>query len=61
VILRCLAKSPEERFQDVDSLEQALAECAVADQWTQSHAARWWYENDQIAATSRELSVAAIT
>jgi serine/threonine-protein kinase len=61
VILRCLAKSPEERFQDVDSLEQALAECAAADQWTQSHAARWWRENDQIAATPRELSVAAIT
>ena len=36
VILRCLAKSPEDRFQDVDSLEQALAECAAADQWTQS-------------------------
>ena len=59
VILRCLAKSPEDRFQDVDSLEQALAECAAADQWTQWHAARWWHENDQTAATPRELSVAA--
>jgi serine/threonine-protein kinase len=59
VILRCLAKSPEDRFQDVDSLEQALAECAAANQWTQSHAARWWHENDQTAATVRELSVAA--
>src|SRR5262249_55754087 len=61
VILRCLAKSPEDRFHDVDSLEQALAGCAAAGQWTQSHAASWWHENDQIAATSRELSVAAIT
>src|SRR6516225_9705427 len=42
VILRCLAKCPQDRFQDVDSLEQALAECAAADQWTQSQAARWW-------------------
>jgi hypothetical protein len=42
VILRCLAKSPEDRFQDIDSLEQALAECAAADQWTQPQAARWW-------------------
>jgi eukaryotic-like serine/threonine-protein kinase len=59
VILRCLAKSPEDRFQDVDSLEQALAECAAANQWTQSHAARWWNENNQTTATLRELGVAA--
>jgi serine/threonine protein kinase len=44
VILRCLAKRPEDRFQDTESLERALAECAAADQWTQSHAARWWKE-----------------
>jgi hypothetical protein len=47
VILRCLAKKPEDRFQDTDSLEQALGECAAADQWTQAHAARWWQENEQ--------------
>jgi serine/threonine-protein kinase len=61
VILRCLAKSPEDRFQDVDSLEQALAECGAADQWSQSHAVRWWRENDQTAATPRELSAAGIS
>jgi hypothetical protein len=47
VILRCLAKRPEDRFQDIDSLEQALAECAAADQWTQADAARWWQANEQ--------------
>src|SRR5207249_4798494 len=30
VIARCLRKDPEERFQDADSLEQALAACACA-------------------------------
>jgi serine/threonine-protein kinase len=60
VILRCLAKSPKDRFEDADSLEQALAECAAADQWTQGHAAFWWHENDQTAATPREMSVAAV-
>jgi serine/threonine-protein kinase len=59
VILRCLAKSPADRFQDVDQLEQALAECAAANQWTQAQAAHWWHENDEAAATPRELSVAA--
>jgi serine/threonine-protein kinase len=61
MILRCLAKSPEDRFQDVDSLEQALAACAAADQWRQSHAARWWHEKDQTVATPPEWSVAATT
>jgi tRNA A-37 threonylcarbamoyl transferase component Bud32 len=60
VILRCLAKSAEDRFQDVDSLEQALAECAAADQWTQWHAAGWWHENDHTATTSLEPGVLAI-
>jgi serine/threonine-protein kinase len=54
VILRCLAKRPEGRFQDADSLEQALADCAAANQWTQSDAARWWRENERPAATPRE-------
>ncbi|MGO9469270.1 MAG: serine/threonine-protein kinase [Isosphaeraceae bacterium] len=59
VVLRCLAKSPADRFQDVDSLEQALAGCAAADQWTQWHAARWWHENNQTEATPHEMSLAA--
>jgi serine/threonine-protein kinase len=45
VILRCMAKRPEDRFQNVESLEQALAECAAADQWTQAQAIRWWKQH----------------
>jgi serine/threonine-protein kinase len=58
VVLRCLAKNPDDRFQDADSLEQALAECLAADQWTQAHAARWWQENDLAGVMTREMSVA---
>jgi eukaryotic-like serine/threonine-protein kinase len=59
VILRCLAKSPEARFQDVDSLEQALANCAAADRWTQWHAVSWWHENEHASAATQESRVAA--
>jgi serine/threonine-protein kinase len=45
VILRCLAKKREDRYQNAEALEQALAQCAAAEQWTQSRAAHWWLES----------------
>jgi eukaryotic-like serine/threonine-protein kinase len=53
IVLRCLAKRREDRFQDAQSLEQALTECAAADQWTQWHAARWWQEHEESTPASR--------
>jgi serine/threonine-protein kinase len=48
VVLRCLAKRPEDRFQDALSLEQALADCESAGGWTQGEAAVWWRENTHV-------------
>jgi serine/threonine-protein kinase len=44
VINRCLAKMPANRFQDVDTLEKALAACQCADKWSEDQAAAWWRE-----------------
>ncbi len=42
IVLRCLEKKPADRFQDVESLEKALAACECADKWTEEMAAKWW-------------------
>jgi serine/threonine-protein kinase len=47
VVLRCLAKSPDERFPDAEALEQALGACACAGEWDQARAARWWQDPDE--------------
>ncbi|HQU43045.1 MAG TPA: serine/threonine-protein kinase, partial [Pirellulales bacterium] len=50
VVLRCLAKRPEDRFQDVLSLEQALADCEAAGDWSRERAKQWWYETENVPA-----------
>lgn len=52
VVLRCLSKRPEDRYQNVNSLSQALADCAVAADWSREHAARWWYETENSLAAA---------
>ena len=42
ILLRCLQKNPADRFQDVVSLEQALAACECAGRWTEARAKGWW-------------------
>ncbi|MBN9522903.1 serine/threonine protein kinase [bacterium] len=44
VVLRCLAKSPADRFSDTERLERALGRCACEGDWDADHAARWWRE-----------------
>ncbi len=55
IVLRCLAKKPEDRYQDMGDLEQALAGCSVADLWTPSCAVRWWQDKAPGSVQSRRL------
>lgn len=42
IILRCLAKKPNERFAAVEDLDRALAKCGCANDWTEERATEWW-------------------
>ena len=45
IILRCLAKKPNDRFVAVEDLDRALAKCRCANEWTEERAAEWWQIN----------------
>ena len=52
VVLRCLAKAPEDRFPGAEDVEEALAACAAASDWDYRKAASWWKEFDQRAKSN---------
>ena len=57
VVLRCLEKSPADRFQRADELGEALSRCACADGWTQKDAAAWWQSHTDETAKTRPATL----
>jgi hypothetical protein len=56
VILRCLEKDPERRYQNVSALDQALGSCECAGRWTMDHATDWWQQlpNGKIPSSAKD-------
>jgi len=47
VVLRCLEKDPNRRYQDAVTLEKALGACEIANPWTPERAEEWWQRHGQ--------------
>jgi hypothetical protein len=47
LVMACLEKKPDDRPQTARELHDALALCAVANDWTTGDAERWWKDHDQ--------------
>lgn len=45
LLMRCLAKPPEQRPPSADALDHALSGCASAASWTLQDAEQWWRAN----------------
>ena len=45
VLMQCLSKTPAERPAGALALEEALASCAAAADWTTDDARRWWRDH----------------
>jgi serine/threonine-protein kinase len=52
IIMRCLEKDPEERFQNAQDLARALLACADAEGWSAEQAAAWWNEHEPHACAA---------
>ena len=59
VVLRCLEKEPDRRFETADALEKALAACACVNDWTEEMAADWWREHGESVGVQPPDSVPA--
>jgi serine/threonine-protein kinase len=58
IVIRCLSKRPEERFQTIEELSEALETCADADTWCRAKAQHWWQQHDRgRPATSASMAI----
>jgi serine/threonine-protein kinase len=54
VIARCLRSNPEERYASIAQLDQALAACDCANDWSAADAAQWWQSSAGVVGSKSE-------
>src|SRR5262245_50740894 len=59
VVMRCLQKSADDRYQTAAELMAALDDCDDAGRWTREAARAWWQQNEREATAASESEMVA--
>ena len=57
IVMKCLAKKPDDRFADVRELEIALGNCSCSTEWDHDRAELWWKEKGISTGTAEQLAI----